>query len=296
MANVFKSEKGREQVLKSYNHLLKLWDTDIEEVDLKTKYGLTHCIIAGDKLKPPLLMFHGVGDNSAVMWLLNMKELSRHFYCIAVDTIGGPGKSAPNENYNRKSFNQVDWINEIVEQLKISNFNIIGVSNGAYMALNYTTREKHRVNKVVCLEGGIVINPIKSMIGTLLLLFPEILIPTRSNQIKAMKKLLSPNSNLFEMHPEVIEHLLLVTKSHNNKAMLGHKLEKYDKERAIAVREKLYFLLGDHMIDTRKERKEYINILDDGGFNYKIISNSGHAINHEQPAIVHNEIVHFLLG
>lgn len=59
-----------------------------QELDIATPYGTTHCITAGDKSLPPLLLFHGVGDNSAVMWLLNMKELARHFYCIAVETLG----------------------------------------------------------------------------------------------------------------------------------------------------------------------------------------------------------------
>ena len=93
---IYKNNKGKELVIKSYNELLKLWNIKYEEVNLKTKYGITHCIISGDNNKPPLLMFHGVGDNSAVMWIKNIEDLSQHFHCIAVDTIGGPGKSVPN--------------------------------------------------------------------------------------------------------------------------------------------------------------------------------------------------------
>lgn len=293
MVSAFKSEKKKEQVLKSYDNLLKLWDVDITETDINTKYGITHCILCGEKTKPPLLMFHGVGDNSAVMWFLNAKGLSQHFYCIAVDVLGGPGKSVPNETYNKKNFSQTEWINEIADKLNIGNFYVMGTSNGAYITFNYTTKESQRVIKAVCLEGGMVVNPIRSMIGALLLLFPEILFPTRNNLIKSMKKLMSPNSGFDKKHPELIEHLLMVVKSHNQSAMFPHKLEEYDREKAKAVKEKLYFLLGEHMLE---KRKGYIDILNEGGFKYKIIKNAGHGVNHEQPEIVNDEIISFLLG
>lgn len=79
MVKVFKSDAGKEQVLRSYNELLGDWGTEIRELDIETPYGTTHCITSGEAGLPPLLLFHGVGDNSAVMWLLNIRELSRHF-------------------------------------------------------------------------------------------------------------------------------------------------------------------------------------------------------------------------
>lgn len=292
MVKVFKNEKGKRLVLNSYNHLLELWDTAFEEVKLETRYGTTHCIISGNKENPPLLMFHGVGDNSAVMWVLNIKELSRHFYCIAVDTIGGPGKSVPNENYNKKSFDQVGWINEVAELLKIKAFNIIGVSNGGYMAFNYAVNEGQRVNKVVCLEGGMLVKPFKAMLKTIMLLFPEILIPTQNNMRKIMKKMISPDSDFFGRCPEVVDHLIMVMKNHNQRAMFMHKLEKYDKEKAMPVKEKLYFLIGGYRV---ADKKEFTDILEAGGYKYKVIAGAGHGINHEQPETVNNEIINFLL-
>lgn len=293
MIKIYKSERAKEQVLHSYNQLLQTWSTELQEVDVKTKYGITHCILAGQKTNPPLLLFHGVGDNSAVMWMVNIKELSKHFYCIAVDTIGGPGKSLPNENYNKRMFDQVDWINQIVDQMDIGKFNIAGVSNGAYMAFNYATNETERVNRVVCMEGGMVTAPVKSMVNTLLMMFPEILIPTRNNLHKILRKLVSPNSNVLNRYPELADHLVLLMKGHNQQAMFVHKLQKYDKEKAVVIRNKLYFLMGEYKLN---HKKDFIRVLEDGGFRYKIIPNAGHAINHEQPEVIHHEIIRFLLG
>lgn len=192
MIKVFKSEAGKEQVLRSYNELLDAWGTEFQELDVETPYGTTHCITAGEPESPPLLLLHGVGDNSAVMWLLNMKELSQHFRCIAIDTLGGPGKSVPGELFHKRTFDQVDWINKVADGLKLDQFCVAGVSNGAYMAFNYMVNGPGRALKAVCMEGGIIISPIKSMIHTLMMMFPEILVPTRSNLLKAARKLRLP--------------------------------------------------------------------------------------------------------
>lgn len=130
------------------------------------------------------------------------------------------------------------------------------------------------------------------MIQTLLLMFPEILIPTHQNILKIMKKLSSPNSDIFDKYPSIAEHLVLLMKNHNQQAMFVHKLEKYDKEKGAAIRNKLYFLIAEHRINLRKD---FINILDNDGFRYKVIPNAGHGINHEQPDIINNEVIRFLI-
>lgn len=288
---IYKSELGKEQVLRSYNEILEMWSTGFQEVDVQTKYGVTHCILTGLKTNPPLLLLHGVGDNSAVMWALNIKELSKHFYCIAVDTIGGPGKSVPSEHFNKLTFQQVDWITQIADGMGIDTFNIAGVSNGAYMAFNYATNQAERVNRVVCMEGGMVTTPVKAMINTLLMMFPELLIPTRKNLLKIVRKLSSPNSQVFQNHPELADHLVLLMKNHNQQAMFVHKLQKYDREKAVAIRNKLYFLMGDYKLN---HKKDFIHVLNEGGFRYKIIPNAGHGVNHEQPEAIHNEMIPFL--
>ncbi len=292
MVNVFKNQKSMENVLKSYDELLKMWGVEYVEKDVQTSFGKTHCIITGKAENPPLVLFHGVGDNSAVMWAPNIKELSDNFFCIAVDTLGGPGKSIPNEKFEKKHFNQQLWINEIADYFQLKIFNIAGVSNGAVIVFNYITKESNRINKAVCIEGGIVSSPIKSLFSTLGMMFPEVLLPTKNNMLKVLAKLCSPESRFIERYPEISQHLILLMKSHNRKAMFVHTLEKYDRDKSINVKDKLYFLIGGHMVE---KRKEVIKILNDGEYKYMIVQKAGHALNHEQPEITNNEIINFLL-
>src|SRR4051812_28684437 len=112
----YKNTSSRQLIYDSYNTLLKSWKTDFEEKDIETSYGQTHIIVAGNPQSPPLLLFHGTADNSAMMWVYNIKELSEQFYVLAVDAIGGSGKSEPNANYY-KQFNQITWIDEILAGL-----------------------------------------------------------------------------------------------------------------------------------------------------------------------------------
>lgn len=50
--------------------------------------------------------------------------------------------------------------------------------------------------------------------------------------------------------------------------MFVHKLQKYDRNAAVAVRDKLYFLVGEHAL---KQSKDFIDILEDGKFHYQVI-------------------------
>lgn len=69
------------------------------KLDIDTTYGTTHVIACGNEDNPPLVLFHGVGDDSALMWNYNAKFLSEHYRIYAVDTIGGPGKSVPSVSH-----------------------------------------------------------------------------------------------------------------------------------------------------------------------------------------------------
>lgn len=292
MVKVYKSKRAEQQVLQSYQSILEMWPVEFQEQRIPTKYGITHCIISGTPDRPPLLLFHGVGDNSAVMWALNIEELSRHFYCIAVDTLGGPGKSIPNEYFTRSSFDQVDWINQIIDYFQYERVHLAGVSNGAYMAYNYTVTHSHRVHRTVCMEGGMVTKPFKTMVRTLLMMFPEICIPTHHNLLRILKKLSSPHSRVFTQYPWLGDHLALLMKSHNQQAMFVHKVEKYNREEGDIAGNKLYFLVAEHRIELQRD---FLRILDEGKFTYKVIPDAGHGINHEQPERVNAEIVSFLL-
>ena len=274
---IYRTEKAGTQILETYDQLLALWNVEKEEKDIDTTYGTTHVIMCGDENSPPLMLFHGVGDDSALMWLLNAEPLSRHFRIYAVDTIGGPGKSRPNKNYN-KTFDDAKWIDEILANLKLDKINIVGVSHGAYLAQYYTLHREERVIKIVCMAGSVPVgngSPMKTMLKIFL---PEALFPNDKNTIKLLRKLSGEKSAVFTENPVILKHYRALLNGFNNMAMSYHKVMSFSDEQVAAIRDKALYLIGDDDPFAKLGGK---NALIAYNMNSKFFPKVGHGINHE---------------
>jgi len=287
---VFKSETARKNVLNTYNQLLDMWDVDKEEKDIATTYGTTHVILCGNENAPPLVLFHGVGDNSALMWLYNAKALSRHFRVIAIDTIGGPGKSCPNTQYT-KGFSDEKWIDEIFMNLALTKVNMAGVSNGAYLAQYYGIHRPERVNKIVCMAGTVPdknFNPMKTMLKVFL---PEAIFPTPKNTLKIIRKLTGKNSGALTDNPVIMEHYYFLLKGFNQMAMSYQKIEHFNSEQIESIRGKTIFLVGEEDPFAKLGGKKSIM---ENKMNVKFFSEVGHGLNHEIAEEINRLIPEFI--
>lgn len=292
MVKVFKKPNMQDEIYQSYDNLVKLWNVDVAEINLNTSYGITHVMTCGDKNNKPLILFHGVGDNSALMWIYNAKALSEHFYVIAVDTIGGPGKSIPNIGYN-KTFDQIKWIDELLNGLSLDVVNICGVSNGAYLTQLYAIKRQERVAKAICIAGSLFLHGQKSpMLKMMKVFLPEALFPTANNVNKLISKLTGENKAVFIDNKHIMEHYSLLLRTFNNKAMFYHKIEAFSSEDFKQIKSKILFLVGKKDILTYSDR-----VIEDFKLNqisYKEFEDVGHAINHEIAGIINQEIISFL--
>lgn len=287
----YKSVSGGQLIADSYNKLLHSWGTEFQEKDIETSYGITHVITVGDHQSPPLLLFHGTADNSAMMWIYNIKELSKKCYIIAVDAIGGSGKSEPNDEYY-KNFNQVTWIDDILDALEIHHTNICGVSYGAYLSYHYALERPDRVNKAICLAGRIPSSQFEIISKMMIAFLPEALFPSKKNCKKLLRKLSGTNYSVFEENEVLMNHWYYLLKYFNNKSMMQHKIVINSDLEISVLREKVLFLIGEH--DRLTNYPKAIKRLENNKLNYKIIDNAGHAINHEQAEVINKEIIEFI--
>ena len=85
---IYRSEKGGQQIRESYDTLVSGWGVETEDLWLDGNYGKTHVLAAGPATAMPILLFHGVGDDSALMWKFNAKALASRFRIYAIDAIG----------------------------------------------------------------------------------------------------------------------------------------------------------------------------------------------------------------
>ena len=289
--NVFKSEIAKSHIINTYNQLLDMWNVDKTEREITTTYGTTHVILCGNESNPPLVLFHGVGDNSALMWLYNAATLSRYFRLYAIDTIGGPGKSCPNKNYN-KNFDDIRWIDEILSELTLNKVYMAGVSNGAYLAQYYGIHRPERVMKIVCMACTVPAkdsdkkpNPMKTMMKIFL---PEALFPTKNNTLKLLRKLCGKNSAVFTENAVIMKHYQYLLKGFNNMAMMYHKIISFNDEQINSIREKTLYLVGDDDPFAKLGGKD---ALLKNKMNAKFFPEAGHGINHE----IANEINRILI-
>ncbi len=274
----YRSAKAGERILETYNELLKAWDIPCEEINLKGQYGTTHIVAAGEKENPPLVLFHGVGDDAALMWLYNAKALAKAYRLYAVDTLGGPGKSEPGEGYDKK-FDDVKWIDAIFDALQLESAVLIGVSHGGYLAQLYTLHKPERVKRAICLASTVPVSAGGSPMKTMMKIFlPEALFPTKNNTFKLLCKLSGKNSGAFTDNPLIMGHYRWLLKGFNNMAMGYHKVGHFTDAQVDAIRDKAVYLMGEAdpfaMLGGQEMLKRY-------QMNARFFPDVGHGINHE---------------
>lgn len=159
---VFKTQEGKNDVMKHYDLFLEKWALSYEKLYIDTKYGKTFIIASGEKSNPPLILLHGSGMNS-VMWLRDIKEYSHNYRVYAVDIPGEPGKSDENRPSLSGSY-YAKWLKDIFDYLSLEKANVVGISLGAWLAIKFSVSYPEKVSKLVLLCPSGVGNQKKSFI------------------------------------------------------------------------------------------------------------------------------------
>lgn len=285
---VYRNKKMQQAILRTYDKLVEQWGIATEELNIDTGYGMTHVIACGKEENPPLLLFHGVGDDSALMWIYNAKYLSQYYRVYAVDTIGGPGKSVPGKLYN-KEFDDVLWIDRILEGLTIEKAFFAGVSHGGYLVQLYTVSRPTRVIKGISISGALAAGKQGSHMSAMMKIFlPEALFPSKKNVKKLIQKLCGENSAVFTENSDIMEHYTCLLKGFNNMAMRYHKVRILVEDEIDVVRDKITFLVG---LEDPFEKLGGTAILLDNSMNTTFYENAGHGLNHERAEEINAKIV-----
>lgn len=288
---IYKSKKAGQKICETYDALVAQWGVQTQELDVETFFGTAHVIECGMENSVPLVLFHGVGDDSALMWIYNAKALASHFRVYAVDTMGGPGKSRPNENY-ATGFDEIRWLDEVFEKLKLEKFNIAGVSNGSYMAQHYGIMRPERVMKIICMSGTIADENCGSPLGRMLRVFlPEALFATKSNAVRLIRKMTGTNYSVFTENPTLMEHFYWLLKGFNKKIMTYHKIVYFDEEQISRISGKVLFLVGasDPLGNKQLSEKKFEHF----HLAYRFFPGVGHGINQEMADEINRIIIGF---
>jgi pimeloyl-ACP methyl ester carboxylesterase len=287
----YRSKKAADNIISTYDELLKQWDVPMKEVMVPTTYGSTHVIVTGKVDGKPLLMFHGVGDDSALMWIYNAKALGEFYRLYAIDTIGGPGKSLMGEKYN-KSYDDVIWIDDIMNYFKLEKSSIIGVSHGGYLVQLYTLHRQEKIDKAISLSASVPVDGSENYMKTMMKIFlPEALFPTKRNVTKLLRKLSGNHAEVFTNNAIILEHYKWLLKGFNNMAMRYHKVRMFTEEEVKQIKGKIVYLVG---LEDPFEKLGGAELLRKYGMNVKFYEGVGHGINHEIAKEINNMVIRIM--
>jgi pimeloyl-ACP methyl ester carboxylesterase len=172
--SAFKTPKGKAAFLAAYDVAMKLWPVPYEELEIPSRFGTTHVVVSGPKDAPPLVLLHGYCATST-MWSLNIADFSKDYRVYAVDVMGQPSKSIPNEPI-RSGADYVTWLTATLDALYLDRVSLVGMSYGGWLTLNYAVAVPERVDRIVLLSPAGSILPIVkqfSVRGAPMLFFPR---------------------------------------------------------------------------------------------------------------------------
>ncbi len=170
--SAFKTPQGEAAFITAYDNAMKLWPVPYEERDIPTRFGLTHVVVSGPQDAAPLVLLHGYMA-TLLSWAPNIGDLAKNHCVYAIDVMGQPGKSIPDEPI-RNDADYVAWLTATLNGLHLTRIALAGVSFGGWIALNYAAAEPERVQKLVLLSAGGLL-PISTQFrlrGMLMMFFP----------------------------------------------------------------------------------------------------------------------------
>ena len=163
--SAFKTPEGETAFLAAYENAMNLWPVPYEEIEIPTRFGMTHVLTCGPKDAPPLVLLHGYFVTLA-MWISNAADLSKEYRVYAIDVMGQPGKSIPNpEEPIREVADFMAWLIETLNGLNLNRISLAGMSFGGWLATHFAMTAPERIEKLVLLSPAACFQPIVRQFG-----------------------------------------------------------------------------------------------------------------------------------
>lgn len=150
MVGKFVDQKAQERYFATYEAIRRKWPVPSEELDVVTRFGSTRVRRSGTG--SPIVLLPGAMGTS-LSWYFYAAELAARHTVYAVDTIGEPGHSVQTRPLESTD-DEADWLADVLAGLGHEKVHLVGISRGAYMALNLATRRPTGVAGVLAFEPG----------------------------------------------------------------------------------------------------------------------------------------------
>ncbi|MFA7553393.1 MAG: alpha/beta hydrolase [Spongiibacteraceae bacterium] len=269
-----------------YNRTLSLWGTPYRELSFPTSLGTAHIIVSGPSDGEVLVLLHGM-NASSTMWYPNAAALAEHYRIYAIDHILGTGKSEPSKPI--ESIDQViNWYSEVFNQLQLKNINLVGASQGGWIAVNLALTDSTRVKSLALLSPAQTFTWMEPSSGIVANIWLAIN-PNRENLSHALD---SMSSHVTDINPLYIDQFLnAMTTADLPKFLID--TQPFDDTQLQQLQMPTLVLIGDKDIINSNKSLDRANALLPK-VKTKIINDAGHFLNVDQAAATNAALQEFI--
>jgi pimeloyl-ACP methyl ester carboxylesterase len=290
--DLFKTPAGQAKYFATYETALRLWSVPYETRLLTTPYGKTHVISCGPEDAYPLVLLHA-GQASSTMWFPNIAQISDKFRVHALDTLGEPGRSIPSRpNATRQDL--AVWLEGVIEALGVSRADVMGLSRGAWLALNLALHAPATVDRIVLLSPAAVFVQLNSFFSAVVQAVMRV--PSRFVARLALNSWVTRGFVVNDLFAEQFTTGLQNWNwSVNRSGYSGIMPCTFSDEELRQVQQPVLLLIGDQ--DRLNPPKALVRArLTIPHLEGEIIRHAGHFLNMEHPGQVDARVLRFLAG
>lgn len=156
----WRSSSGRAQYVDAYRRAQELWEVPVEDLEIATRFGRTHALVSGPADSPPLFLLHAAFNTGAIQWYPNVARLSQDHRVVALDFVGAPGLS----EQTAPILNRADcaaWLSDVIDSFGLGSADLVGSSQGGWLALNLAVAQPERVGRLVLLAPAASLLPFR---------------------------------------------------------------------------------------------------------------------------------------
>jgi len=258
----------------------------VEDRTIPTRFGSTHALISGPSKSPPVFLLHAAFNTGAIQWYPNVDRLAQDHRVVAVDFVGAPGlgqQTAP-------ILDRMDcatWLSDVIKAFEVDSADLVGSSQGGWLALNLAVAQPERVRRMVLLAPAASLQPFRRTAILAIRLGPytpawtarpslRAIFGTRHRVDDRIVHLLETSLRYFRfqerpVYPDVFSDAELRSVRARTLVMIGDKEFIFDP---LAALERAESLIADVQVE--------------------LLANAGHLLNIEQAERVNQQLLAFL--
>jgi 2-hydroxy-6-oxonona-2,4-dienedioate hydrolase len=153
---VWRDEASRARLQAWHDRFRARIQTTVASETIDTSFGRGHVLFAGPADAPPLICLHAMRTGSTHL-LSELQPLATHFRLVAPDL---PGQSVmgPPIRASMSDSSLAGWVVEVMDQLRIGNAHLLGISWGGFVARLAASAHPDRFSALVLIVPAGIVN------------------------------------------------------------------------------------------------------------------------------------------